>query len=240
MLTAHIHSMESFGALDGPGIRFVVFFQGCPLHCLYCHNPDSWDAEDGRIMTLEELLSEMERFRGFIHRGGVTLSGGEPLLQYTFVRALLTELRRRGVHTAIDTSGAVPLEKARDCIDLADMLLLDIKSIDPEQCILLTGHSNRSAIETLRYCEETKKTVWIRHVLVPGYTLDPGLLERLGAFLQPFHCVERVDLLPFHKMGEYKWEELHRAYTLSEVQPPSAEEVQEAKEILLRYGLPVK
>lgn len=236
-VTGRVHSVESFGAVDGPGVRFVIFLQGCPLKCLYCHNPDSWDPDYGKKMTSDYLVQEILSYRNFIKDGGVTISGGEPFLQYEFVKAILDGCREHGVHTAVDTAGSVPLSLCRQAVDAADMLLLDIKDIDTVDCKMLTGMGNENAFAVLEYCEQTQKPVWIRHVLVPGLTLKEDKLKRLAERLSGYGCIEKVELLPFHKMGEYKWEALGRTYTLSETKPPSREELQKAKKIFLSYGL---
>lgn len=234
-----IHSIESFGALDGPGIRYVLFLQGCPLRCLFCHNPDSWKQEEGKAIGSEELVRDILRYRHFIERGGVTLSGGEPLMQPAFAAAILKGCHEQGLHTALDTSGAVSPLACREALETADMLLLDIKAADGDLFRRITGRSIDNTLETLQFCENSGKPVWIRHVLVPGLTLADEELHKLGRLLRGLRCVERVELLPFHKMGEYKWELLGCAYTLGETQPPTAEEVRHAKALLETYGLDV-
>lgn len=234
-----IHSTESFGAVDGPGIRFVVFFQGCPLRCLYCHNPDSWKFSDGKVMTAGKLIQSILSYHNFIKSGGVTLSGGDPLAQPEFACALLTLCKQHRIHTAVDTSGFIPLEQSRQAIDLADMLLLDIKDLDPEGCIKLTGQSIDNTLATLDYCEQTKKPVWLRHVCVPGYTLIEEKLIRLADYLKDFTCIERVELIPFHQMGEYKWNYIDTPYQLSHVDPPSQKEMAHAVSLFRQRGLPV-
>ena len=236
-VVGRVHSIESFGAVDGPGVRFVIFLQGCPLKCLYCHNPDSWDPAYGKKMSSDYLIQEILSYRNFIKDGGVTISGGEPLLQHKFVKAILDGCRLHGIHTAVDTAGSIPLSVCRETIDAADMLLLDIKDIDTLDCQKLTGMGNENAFAVLDYCEQTDKPVWIRHVLVPGLTLMQDKLERLAERLSRYHCIEKVELLPFHKLGEYKWEALGRAYTLADTQPPNREEVKCAGEIFLSRGL---
>lgn len=237
--TGRIHSLETFGAVDGPGVRFVVFLQGCPLRCRFCHNPDTWNPTEGTEMTAEELTEQIASYRNFIRNGGVTISGGEPLLQPEFVRALLEQCRAIGLHTAVDTSGGVPLSRAKPVVDAADLLLLDIKDIDPEDCRSLTGQDNRSALTILDYCEQTGKPVWIRHVLIPGLTLREDKLVRLAKKLSAYQCIQKVELLPFHKMGEYKWDQLNRPYTLAETPAPDQEELCRAKEIFRLQGLPL-
>ncbi len=233
----YIHSVESFGALDGPGVRYVLFLQGCPLRCLFCHNPDSWAVGRGQPIGSADVVRDILRYRHFIEKGGVTLSGGEPLMQPEFVAAILEGCRENGLHTALDTSGGVPLLACRQAVDAADMLLLDMKAADEALFRRITGRSMDNTLEILEHCEDTGKRVWIRHVLVPGLTLEEAQLHALGRLLRRYGCIERVELLPFHKMGEYKWEALGAPYTLSETQPPPAEAVDRARELLRGYGL---
>lgn len=236
-LTGRIHSVESFGTLDGPGIRYVLFLQGCGLNCLYCHNPDTRLLEQGREMSVDEVVAEIQSYRSFIKNGGVTLSGGEPLLQPEFALAVIEACKAMGVHTALDTSGAVSLERSRKVIDAADLILLDIKSIDPQVCLALTGANYQNTLATLEYCEAQQKPVWVRHVLVPGYTLDDQQLNHLADYILRFTCVKKVELLPYHRMGEYKWEQLGLPYALAGVEPPTEEQVNCAKEIFRQRGL---
>lgn len=232
-MTGRIHSYETFGAVDGPGIRFIVFFQGCPLRCLYCHNPDSWDAGLGTEATAEEIAAKVRDYKGFYRRGGgVTLSGGEPLLQHEFAYELICLLHKEGIHVALDTAGSVPLAQCRKTVDAADMLLLDIKSFDPMLAHALTGNPQilRRETELLEYCEQTKKPVWIRHVVVPGLTLDESRLRELGDYLRGFSCVKKIEPLPFHKLGEHKWDP--QRYTLSTTPVPTADEMAMAMQLL--------
>lgn len=235
-LTARIHSVETFGAIDGPGIRYLLFMQGCNLRCKYCHNPDSWDMYTGRLMTLDEVITDILRYKNFIQHGGVTLSGGEPLMQPAFCEALVRRCRRHGIHTAIDTSGSVPLEVCKGAVDAADLILLDIKAFDNDTAVKLTGQGNENAFRILDYREQQKKPVWIRHVLIAGYTLDATQLTNLAVFLSKYSCVEKVELLPFHKMGEYKWKSLGQTYELLDLPEPAKDEITMAKEIFKRYG----
>lgn len=232
-----IHSLESFGTVDGPGVRFVVFMQGCLLRCRYCHNPDTWAFQQGRTLTAPELMAEISRYRSFIQKGGVTLSGGEPLAQPEFCAELLRLCRAEGLHTAVDTSGAVPLEHCRKAVDEADLLLLDIKALEPALCKALTGRDNTEALNLLRYCERGSKPVWLRHVLVPGITLAREGLERLADFIKPFTCVQKVELLPFHKLGAYKWKAMKLPFSLAETPEPSQEELELAAEIFRSRAL---
>ena len=238
--SGRIHSFESFGTLDGPGIRFIVFFQGCPLRCRYCHNPDSWESSGGREISVDEIIPQIISCRNFLRNGGVTLSGGEPLLQAPFALEFLNACRAEGLHTALDTAGSLPLEKAAPVIDAADLILLDIKALDPELCRELTGMDNRNELAVLEYCEKIRKPVWIRHVLVPGWTLEENRLETLAAFLQPYSCIERIELLPYHKMAAFKWEKLNCPDPLGDTPEPEPSEVENARMIFRKYaGVPV-
>lgn len=236
-----IHSVETFGAVDGPGIRYVVFFQGCRLRCLYCHNPDSWDLFGGEEKSAEEVFKDICRYKNFIKKGGVTLSGGEPLMQIEFASELVDLCRGHGLHVALDTAGSVDLSVSREVIDKVNMVLLDIKTFDPVLSAKLTGKEATldMALATLGYCETINKPIWIRHVIVPSYTLDENRLTKIAEYLSKFKCIERVDLLPFHKMGEYKWEVLHEPYQLSSTLAPTAEQMEMAYSIFKNHGLNV-
>lgn len=235
-----IHSVESFGALDGPGLRYVLFLQGCPMRCLFCHNPDSWKCEGGQLVGSVDVINDILRYHNFIKNGGVTFSGGEPLIQPEFVSSLLDGCREHGIHSAVDTSGGVSLLACREPADKADLLLLDIKAADDALFRKITERSMDNTLDILNERERIKKPVWIRHVLVPGLTLVNTQLHELGRLLQPYTCIERVELLPFHKMGEYKWEALNLHYTLGDTQPPDPRLVEHARELLRGFGLPVK
>lgn len=234
-----IHSIETLGLVDGPGLRFVVFLQGCHLRCLYCHNPDSWGENQGRIIGAKELASKIQEYGPYIKNGGVTLSGGEPLLQSEFSGEVLRLCKQLGFHTACDTAGSVSLKTATKVLEHTDLVLLDIKDLDKDDCKKLCGISPKMPIDILKYCEKVEKDVWIRHVLLPGYTLKQSKLERLANFLKKFSCVKKVELLPFHKMGEFKWKTLKIRYLLSNVLEPSREEVETAIEIFRSRGLKV-
>jgi pyruvate formate lyase activating enzyme len=240
LVTGRVHSIESFGTLDGPGIRYVLFLQGCPLRCLYCHNPDSRCGEAGKTVTAGEVLADILTYRPFIRRGGVTLSGGEPLLQPDFACALLDGCREQRLHSAIDTSGAVPLSESRPALDRADLILLDIKALDDDLCQALTGASSRNTLATLDDCEASGRAVWLRHVVVPGYTLDDARLARLADHLLRYTCIRKVELLPFHKMGEYKWKALRIPYLLADTPAPTEDEMRRAKDIFRSRGLPLQ
>ncbi len=238
-VTGRIHSVESFGTLDGPGIRYVLFLQGCGLRCKYCHNPDTWQMGSGKKADSDEIISDILTYKNFIRSGGVTLSGGEPLLQPEFVTDILKKCAEHGIHTALDTAGAVPLSISKPALDATDLILLDIKALDDELCRQLTGRGNKDTLDTLAFCETRHKPVWIRHVLVPGYTLDKNLLEALADYLSFFSCIELIELLPFHKMGEYKWKELRLPYVLGDTEPPDKQSLKMAREIFEAKNLKV-
>ncbi len=233
-IPGRIHSYESFGTLDGPGVRFVVFLQGCPLRCRYCHNPDTWECGGGRPVTSAEVMKAILSCRNFLS-GGVTLSGGEPLAQPEFAADLLRRCRAAGLHTAVDTAGSFPLSRSANVIDEADLLLLDIKALDDALCRELTGHGNFNTLATLDYCEQRGKPVWIRHVLVPGFTLVRERLTALAGYLSSYSCIQRIDLLPFHKMAEFKWKELRLHNTLAGTPEPEKEEIRMAEEIFANF-----
>ena len=236
-LEGYVHSIETFGALDGPGIRYIVFLQGCPLRCKFCHNPDTWKINTGKKYTVDELVDDILKYKNFIKTGGVTLSGGEPLLQADFTAAIFKECRKHGIHTALDTSGAVPLIACKHAVDEADLILLDIKSIDDLKCQDLTGRGNEDALNLLEYLEKTGKEVWIRHVVVPGITENYEDIEKMAEYLSKYTVISRVDILPFHKMGEYKWKQLDLEYELGDTQPPQKESIEKIKNILRKYKL---
>jgi len=236
----YIHSIETFGSVDGPGIRYVVFFQGCPLRCKFCHNPDTWRTDAGTEYSVDELVEDILKYKNFIKNGGVTITGGEPLLQADFAAELLTRLKEHGIHTAIDTSGAIPLSKCKEAVDVADLILLDIKSIDTLVAQELTGKGNEDALAMLEYLESKGKPVWIRHVVVPGITENYEAIESLGKYLEKFKVVDRVEILPFHKMGEFKWEQLGYKYELYETPSPEKASIDKIKEILRKHNLKVQ
>lgn len=239
-VVGYIHHTESFGAVDGPGIRFVIFLQGCNLRCLYCHNPDSVTGQGGKEMTAQAAVDLALRYRSFIKDGGVTFSGGEPLLQAAFVAAATRLLQEASLHVAIDTAGQVPLAKSQKAIDAADLILLDIKAMDQAVSKRLTGQDNSATFATLDYCEKIRKPVWIRHVLVPGYTLDEVQLMAMAHRLKAYTCIEQIELLPFHKLGEPKWEEIGRAYELGDTPATTQKEAEAARKIFRAQGFKVK
>ncbi len=235
-MNGRIHSFESFGTVDGPGIRFVIFLQGCPLRCQYCHNPDTWGA-GGELYSAESVAARALRYRNYFgEQGGVTATGGEPLLQIEFVTELFTILKREGVHTCVDTSGITFVESERDKFDallkVTDLFLLDIKHIDEKKCKALTGQGNEKTLAFARYLSENGKKIWIRQVLVPGYTDDTADLEKTREFIRSLATVEKVEVLPYHTMGVVKYEKLGMEYPLAGVEAPSKERVIAAKRIL--------
>ncbi len=239
MTKGFVHSVESFGSVDGPGIRFLIFLQGCPMRCQFCHNPDSWKTGIGEERTADELLDQAERFRAYWgDNGGITVSGGEALLQIDFLLELFEKANQRGIGTCLDTSAQLftrksPFfEKFERLMELTDTVLLDIKHIDDEEHRKLTRHSNANILDCARYLSEIDKPVWIRHVLIPGITDKDEYLVRLRDFLSTLHNIERIEVLPYHTLGVYKYEKLGIDYPLKDVQPPAAERVANANDIL--------
>ena len=244
---ARVHSIETFGAVDGPGIRFVVFLKGCNLRCRFCHNADTWDPRSQDLRSADELLSQAKRYRNYWGKdGGITVSGGEPLQQIDFLLEFFQKAKEAGISTCIDTAGE-PFtrqepwfSKFEALMKVTDLLLVDIKQIDREKHIALTGKPNDNILDLFSYLDEIEKPIWIRQVLVPGWTDDPADLEREAAFIRSLHNVQKVEVLPYHTMGAYKWEKLGIPYPLKDVCPPSAEEAARAEKILTgadRYTL---
>lgn len=235
-VTGRIHSVETCGTVDGPGIRFVVFTQGCPLRCLYCHNPDCRRLDDGKTVTVDELVKEIKSYKSYLRHGGVTVSGGEPLLQPEFVEELLRRCQKEGIHTALDTSGYV-LSTSKDLLKYVDLVLLDIKSFDPQLYMDVTHTSIVPTLQFARYLHEIRKPTWIRFVLVPGLTDAPHNVEGLADFVATLRNVEKVEILPFHKLGDYKWEQLGYPYQLKETQPPTPELIEQTLNIFRSRGI---
>ena len=240
-MNGFVHSTESFGTVDGPGVRFVVFLQGCPMRCKYCHNPDTWKMNAGSLRSAESLIREYERNAAFYAKGGITVTGGEALMQIDFLLELFTLAKQRNIHTCLDTSGITYHpgeshynEKLDALLEVTDLVMLDIKHIDPEGHKDLTGHGNDGILAFARYLDEKKVPVWIRHVVVPGITDDPDLLTRLGTFLGSLHNVKALDVLPYHIMGVSKYAELDMPYPLEGVEPATQKQAIEAKKIILK------
>ncbi len=238
-MTGRIHSFESFGTVDGPGIRFVVFLQGCPLRCQYCHNPDTWGA-GGEEHTAQSVADKALRYKNYFgDKGGVTVTGGEPLLQIDFVIELFKILKEKGIHTCVDTSGITfreddekSVQKHEELLSLTDLFLLDIKHIDDEACKKLTGQSNKNTLAFAKFLSDHGKKIWIRQVLVPDITDNDESLQRTRAFIDTLQTVEKVEVLPYHTLGVVKYEKLGLQYPLEGVQAPTKERVANAKRIL--------
>lgn len=232
---AKIHSTESFGTVDGPGIRFVLFLQGCHLQCKYCHNRDTWEMNGGEYKLIDEIIEKIKRYKNYImpSGGGVTVTGGEPLLQANFVLELFKRLKADGISTCIDTSGMVGLtDEIKEVLQYTDLVLLDIKHIDSEKCKELVGVSNKLELEFARYLSNNNIKMWIRQVLLPGYTDDEKDLLKLKDFISTLSTVEKVQILPYHSMGKYKWEKLRMKYPLDGVRDANQDDVTMAKKIL--------
>lgn len=232
-----VHSFETFGAVDGPGIRFVVFMQGCPLRCKYCHNRDTWDTKKGTEYTVQEIIEKAKRCKPYMEAtkdGGITVSGGEPLLQAKFVTELFKEAHKNGMTTCLDTSGNIYIdEEIKDLLKVTDIVLLDIKHIDEEKCRKLTGFSNVNELNFARYLSDKGIRMWIRQVLVPGYTDDENDLIKTKKFIDSLKTVEKVEVLPYHDYGKEKWLSLGVKYPLEDIKAPTNEEVEKARNILM-------
>ncbi|MBR1430445.1 MULTISPECIES: pyruvate formate-lyase-activating protein [Ruminococcus] len=236
-MKGRIHSTESFGTVDGPGVRFVVFFQGCPLRCKYCHNPDTWDFSGGREVTAEELMKEYDSYKEFLKSGGITATGGEPLAQPEFLAELFALAKSKGVHTCLDTSAGVydPAhhEKIDEALKYTDLVMLDIKHIDNEEHKRLTGKGNRNILAFAEHIRELGIPVWIRHVVVPGITDKYEELFALGEFLSTLSNIKALDVLPYHDMAKPKYAELGLDYPLGDTPPLTKEEAIRARDIIM-------
>ena len=239
-MLGYIHSTESFGTVDGPGVRFVIFLQGCPMRCKYCHNPDTWKMNEGSLRSAQSLIQEYQRNRAFYRNGGITVTGGEALMQIDFLLELFELAKKEKIHTCLDTSGityrpgaSAYNEKLDKLMGMTDLVMLDIKHIDPAGHKDLTGHDNGNILAFAKYLEEKQVPVWIRHVVVPGITDDPGQLARLGAFIGDLSNVKALDVLPYHIMGVMKYQKLGIPYPLEGVEPASKSQAAEAKKIIL-------
>lgn len=238
-LTANVHSVESFGSVDGPGVRFIIFLQGCRMRCQFCHNPDTWKTEPNQRFTADELLEKALHYRSYWGQdGGITVSGGEPLLQLDFLLEFFEKAKREGVHLTIDTAGQPFTRKEpffgkfKRLMEYTDLLLLDIKEMNPERHKVITGFDNASILDMARYLSEIGKPVWIRHVLVPQRSDYDEDLQALAAFIRTLKNVERVEVLPYHTLGVYKWKSLGYEYPLEGIEPPTRERVENAERIL--------
>lgn len=238
-LKGYVHSLESFGSVDGPGVRYVIFLTGCAMRCQFCHNPDTWDMPKGTPYTADELVKTALRYQTYWgEQGGITVSGGEPLLQIDFLTELFRKAKEQGIHTTLDTSGnpftreESFFEKIQELMKYTDLVMLDIKHIDDEKHKVLTGWTNENILDMAKYLDELHKPVWIRHVLVPERSDEDTALEKLHEFIEGLGNVERVEVLPYHTLGEYKWKELGYDYPLRGIEPPTKERVEHAKQIL--------
>lgn len=242
-MNGFIHSTESFGTVDGPGVRFVIFLQGCPMRCQYCHNPDTWKMNAGSVRSAQSLIQEYERNAAFYTKGGITVTGGEALMQIDFLLELFALAKQKKIHTCLDTSGITYHpgassynEKLDALMAVTDLVMLDIKHMDPQGHKVLTGHDNADILAFARYLADRNIPVWIRHVIVPGITDDPGQLEQLGAFLGTLPNVKALDVLPYHIMGISKYKELGIPYPLDGIPPATQKQAKDAKmQILTAY-----
>ena len=241
-MRGRIHSTESFGSVDGPGVRYLIFLKGCNMRCLFCHNVDTWQKETSDLRTAEELLDKAERYRSYWGKeGGITVSGGEPLLQIDFLLDLFTKAKARGIHTCIDTAmqpftREEPFfSKFEALMKVTDLLLVDIKHIDPQMHQKLTGVPNDNLLDGFRYLAEIEKPIWVRHVLVPEWTDRDDYLMKTREFLDTLSNVKRVDVLPYHTLGVFKWKALGIPYRLEGIDPPSEERIENARKILRAF-----
>ncbi len=233
----YVHSLESFGTVDGPGVRFVVFMQGCPLRCQYCHNPDTWKLEGGTAYSPEEIIWQFRKNRAFYTKGGITVTGGEPLLQINFLIELFKLAKQQGIHTCLDTSGVTYREgdkKLDELMRYTDLVMLDIKHINSREHKKLTGVPNEHILAFARYLNRIDMPLWIRHVVVPGITDNEDYLYELGQFIASINNVRMVDVLPYHTMGITKYKNLGIEYPLEGVEPATKEQAHEAKKIIGR------
>ena len=238
-ITGYVHSLESFGSVDGPGVRYVIFLSGCAMRCQFCHNPDTWKMKTGTEYTADELLEKVCRYRSYWgSKGGITVSGGEPLLQIDFLLELFKKAKKLGIHTTLDTSGNPYTEegewydKWEELMKYTDLVMLDIKHIDEEQHKILTGQSNKNILAMAQKLSDMGVAMWIRHVLVPGITDKDEYLKKTREFIDTLDTVMKVEVLPYHTLGEYKWKELGIPYKLEGVEPPTKERIENAKKIL--------
>lgn len=238
-LEGYVHSAEPSGAVDGPGMRFVLFLSGCQMRCRYCHNPDTWDRKGGTLRTVDHVVAEIGKYAVFLKAaGGLTVSGGEPLLQAEFVHEILRRCKEQyGLHTALDTNGLLAQNLPDEWFDVVDLVLLDIKHIDPEKHKRLTATPLQPVLDFAQRLARMGKPAWIRYVLVPGLNDDAGDVEKLADFVTGLKNVERVEILPFHKMGEFKWKERGLDYQLTDTPPPTPELVERVRRQLGARGL---
>ena len=240
MAIGRVHSTDSFGTVDGPGIRFVVFMQGCQMRCRYCHNRDTWDLrEGGELLSHEEVLKKIVSVKSFLS-GGVTVTGGEPLLQAEFVADLFEALQKEGIHTCLDTNGFIKsiTPEVKRLLAATDLVLLDIKHTDEEMHQKLTYVTGKHTRNFAMYLHEIQKPTWLRYVVVDGYTVDPVYAEQLAELAHNMQCVEKVEILPYHSLGVHKWDVLNDTYELESVTPPSTEQLDAIKNKFDALGVP--
>lgn len=235
-MTGRVHSKESFGTVDGPGIRYVLFMQGCPMRCKYCHNPDTWDAKAGTEISAKEVIDEYLRNQSFYTKGGITVTGGEPLLQVEFLTELFTLAKEYNIHTCIDTSGITfnrenkpYMEKLEKLLSLTDLVMLDIKHIDSDNHKELTGFGNNSVLEFAKYLDSRNISIWVRHIIIPGITDNKEDLQKLGEFIGKLKNLHALDVLPYHTMGVHKYKELGIEYPLENIKALSVKDAEKAK-----------
>lgn len=237
-MVGYIHSEESFGTVDGPGIRYVLFMQGCPLRCKYCHNPDTWQTDVGRAITVDEVLEKYEKNKSFYSKGGITVTGGEPLLQIDFVTELFAAAKKAGIHTCLDTSGitynAQKNERFDALLQSTDLVMLDIKHIDPKEHKKLTGADNAPVLAFARHLSDKNIPIWIRHVIVPGITDQPEYLIRLGRFIGTLQSLKALDVIPYHTMGVIKYKNLGLKYPLEGVPALDKAQAVTAKQYIMQ------
>lgn len=233
-----IHSLESFGTVDGPGIRFVVFMQGCPLRCQFCHNPDTWDVNGGTEYTPEALFSEIIKYKSYMDYsgGGVTFTGGEPLLQAEFLVEVSKLCKNKEISVALDTSGFILNDSVKELLDYTDLVLLDIKNYDPTVYKTITGVSLSPTLKFLDYLREKNTATWVRYVVVPQLTDNLDGVVKLSEHLDGYSNVKKIELLAFHKMGEYKWKEMEIDYKLTDTKEPSKELMDQIAAIMRTNG----
>lgn len=239
-MLGNIHSIETFGTVDGPGIRYVIFFQGCPLRCQYCHNPDTWQLKPAKMKSVDEILKDYASYAAYLKDGGITCTGGEPLLQIDFIIELFTEAKKQGIHTCVDTSGITfskdnpeAMKKFDRLLEVSDLFLLDIKHIDDSSHRVLTGSGNSNILDFARYLSDNNKDMWIRHVVVPGITYNDEYLYKLGYFLSGLSNIKALDILPYHTMGITKYKTLGISYPLEGVKALGSEDAARARKIVI-------
>lgn len=239
-MEGYVHSIETFGTVDGPGIRYVVFTQGCPMRCQYCHNPDTWNPNIGNKKSTDEIIEDYEKYKSYLTGGGITVTGGEPMLQMDFLIELFKKAKEKKIHTCLDTSGIMfrrnnseNFNKVNELLKYTDLIMLDIKHIDDEQHKKLTGQSNENILDFARYLSEIDFPVWIRHVTIHGITYIKDYLIRLGEFLAELRNVKALDVLPYHNMGVPKYESLGMEYPLKDVEPLDKNEAIKARDLIL-------